>query len=364
MQVVINRNDLLEWLSVVEKAIPGRSSFVPVEGIYMGREGDSLTLCANDLEMAIRLFTRDVRGEGDGATILPKQFVQIAKQLPGDDVNITVKDDRAVIKSGSSEFKLNCIDADSFPMFDGSYVDKPYFEVEGQALKEMIAKTTFCAASDSGSASPVFRGVHVNSNDGVLTCMASDSYRLACYEKLEINFPDPLDVIVPGKLLAEVGRIVSDSDKIKVYIGNNELVFTVNDYAISARLLDGEYPDLKRAFPENPETKIKIDQQLFASTINRARLLANKQSEMISLSIADVLEIKSQSEVGQMNEELPIHVEGEPLEQLFINAKYLLEGVKAFDDKDLHIDFHGEFGAVVIKEDGFKYLALPIKKPK
>jgi DNA polymerase-3 subunit beta len=359
MQVTINRNDLLEWLSVVERAIPGKSSFAPVEGVYMSMEGDSLTFCANDLEMAIRLSTIDVKGDGAGATVLPKRFVQIAKQLPGDEVKITIKDDRAVIKSGSSKFKLNCMDAESFPIFDEGYVEKPSFNVEGQALKEMIGKTTFCVAGSP--ANPVFQGVYVSNHSGNIVCMASDTYRLACYKKMRVDCHESFEAIIPGKLLAEVGRIVSDSDKIKVYIGNNELVFTVNDYAISARLLDGKYPDLKRAFPENPETKIKIDQQLFASTINRARLLANKQSEMISLSIADVLEIKSQSEVGQMNEELPIHVEGEPLEQLFINAKYLLEGVKAFDDKDLHIDFHGETGPIIVKEAGFRYLVLPIK---
>lgn len=364
MQIVINRNELLDGLAVVEKAIPGRSSFAPVEGIYMSKEGDNLTLCANNLEMAIRLSTRGVKGEGEGATILPKQFVQIAKQLPGDEVKITVKNDRATIKNDKSEFKLNCMDAESFPVFDESYIDKPFFEVEGHALREMISKTTFCVAGSSSN--PVFGGVHISSNsNGVLTCMASDTYRLACYEKLDINFLDPLDVIVPGKLLAEVGRIVNDNDKVRIYVSKNELVFTVNDYVISTRLLDGKYPDLKQAFPTNPETKVIIDQQLFASTINRARLLANKQSEIISLSITDdVMAISSQSEIGKMNEELPIQIDGENLGQLLINAKYLLEGAKAFDSKELHVEFNGGLGAVVLKEDGFRYLALPIKKPE
>jgi len=362
MQVTIKRNNLLDWLSVVERAIPGKSSFAPVEGVYMSMEGGSLTFCANDLEMAIRLSTIDVKGDGAGATVLPKRFVQIAKQLPGDEVKITIKDDRAVIKSGSSKFKLNCMDAESFPIFDEGYVEKPSFNVEGQALKEMIGKTTFCVAGSP--ANPVFQGVYVSNHSGNIVCMASDTYRLACYKKMRVDYHESFEAIIPGKLLAGVGRIIGDNDIVKIYVGGGELVFTVNDYVISTRILDGKYPDLKQAFPKNPETKVVIDQQLFASTINRARILANKQSEMISLSISDVLTVESQSEVGKMNEELPIQVEGEPLDRLLINAKYLLEGVKAFDEKDLCIEFNGEFGAVVIKEDGFKYLALPIKKPE
>ncbi len=362
MQITINHNDLLEWLSVIERALPGKSSLTFLEGVYMSREGDNLILYTNDLEMAIRLSTRDIKGEGEGATVLPKQFVQIAKQLPGDEVKITVKDNRAVIKSGSSEFKLNCMGAEDFPVIDESYTEKPFFEVEGQALKEMIRKTTFCISTEVSRV--IFQGVHIGNHDGKIVCIASDTYRLAWHEKLQIDHHKPFAILIPGKLLAEVGRIVDDTDDVKIYIGNRELVFNVNDYTISIRLLDGKYPDMGHVFPKEPKTKVRIDQDLLTNTISRARILANKQSEMISLSISDVLAVESQSEVGKMNEELPIQIEGEPLNQLLINAKYLLEGVKAFDEKNLCIEFNGEFGAVVMKEDGFKYLALPIKKPK
>lgn len=360
MQIVIDRNNLLDWLSVVEKAIPGKTSFVPVEGVYMGVGSNSLTLCANDLELAIRLFTKDIEGDGDGATVLPKRFVQIAKQLPGKEVKITVKDDRAVIESGSSKFKLNCVDAESFPLIDESYTSKPFFEIEGQVLKEMITKTTFCVAGIN--ASPVFQGVYMSNGDGILTCMASDTYRLAWHRRLEVSSQEQFEILVPGRLLAEMGRIVEDNDSVKVYIAGNEIVFVVNDYTISARLLNGKYPDLEKAFPATANTGIKIDRQLLIGTVGRARILANKQNEMISLSIdGSALTVSSQGEVGEMREELSANVEGETLEQLFINAKYFLEGVKVFDNDELHINFHGETGAVVINEKDFRYLVLPIK---
>ena len=364
MQIKINRNDLLDKLSVVEKALPGKSHFAPVEGIYIKKESNTLSLCANNLEMFIRSVDENVTGEGEGATVLPKQFTQIVKQLPDSEVKITVKGNRAEIVSGNSKFKLNCLDAEEFPMFGEDYKDNPFIpfiEFEGKTLKDLIIKTTFCVANHAGN--PVFSGVlMVNNPDGEgFVCVASDTYRLAWYEKVKINADEPFKILVPGKLLAEVGKIIKDDDTVKVYITEKDLVFVVSEYVISIRLLEGRYPNLSHIFPKEAETKIKVNGHDFTDTLNRAELVAEGHNRLCSLSITDVLRVEAGSEIGKMNEELPVEVEGEPLEQILINAKYVLDGVKAFDE-DVNIEFNGMFGPVVMKEEGFKYLVLPIKK--
>ncbi len=225
----------------------------------------------------------------------------------------------------------------------------------------MIIKTTFCVANHAGN--PVFSGVlMVNNPDGEgFVCVASDTYRLAWYEKVKINADEPFKILVPGKLLAEVGKIIKDDDTVKVYITEKDLVFVVSEYVISIRLLEGRYPNLSHIFPKEAETKIKVNGHDFTDTLNRAELVAEGHNRLCSLSITDVLRVEAGSEIGKMNEELPVEVEGEPLEQILINAKYVLDGVKAFDE-DVNIEFNGMFGPVVMKEEGFKYLVLPIKK--
>ena len=359
MQIVINRNKLVENLSVLEMALPGRISFALIEGVYMNREGDSLTLCANDLEMAIKLSTRDAKGDGEGATVLPKKFVQIVKQLPDNEVKITIKDDKAVIESGKSRFKLNCIDADEFPVLDDGYMGNPSFEIEGRAIKVMIRKVAFCVSADIDR--PVFMGVHITNEEGVLSCMASDTYRLSWYKNLKIDYAEPFEILVPGALLTKVGKIVNDDDNVRVHIDSSELVFVTDDYVVSARLIDGKYPDLKKALPKNPETQIVINKQALSDAINRARLVIGKQHDAVTLSIADDFTIKAQSEIGKMSEELPIAFKGNKLERIILNARFLLEGVKAIDGDKIYIDFHDETGPAIIKETGFRYLVLPIK---
>lgn len=361
MLVVINKSELLDKLSLVERAIPGRANFALIDGIYVKMEGDSLTLCANNLEMAIKASTGLVNGEGGEAVIFPKRFIQIAKQLPGDKVEITVKDDRATVKSGNSVFKLNCINAEEFPLFDESYQEKPFFEVEGQALKEMFSKTAFCVAIDMNK--QIFQGVLMqNDAEEGLTCIATDTYRLSMYEELKIEYPEPFEIIVPGKLLNEVGKIIADNDIVRVYVDGKEIFFTTNDYKISCGLLNGKFPDLKNAFPKNAQTGVKVNKHDLSATIGRAMLLSEKGKSMVSLSIGEEeITVKTQSESGAMNESLPIGFKGETIEQVLINGRFLVEGMKAFDKDDLTIWFSGDTGPVVIGGKGFKHLMLPIK---
>lgn len=364
MKIRANCIDLLNKLSVVEKGLPTKTSIPAIEGIYIEKKGGNLTLCSNNLEMVVKTTfpVNEIGNEDEGATILPKKFIDIVKQLPDSEVEITLdKDNKAEIKSGKSKFNLNCMDAEEYPVFDENYEDKPFFELEGSLLKDMIKKTTFCVSNDVGK--PAFAGVLMSNNakEGFI-CVASDTYRLAWYEKLQINFTEHLRILVPGRLLAEVGRIVRDDDIVKAYIMEKNLVFIVNEYVISIRLLEEKYPDLSSVFPEGAETRFKINRRDLIQMLNRADLLVTGHSKACSLGITDVLKVEAGSEIGKMSEELSIDVEGGELEEVCINTRFMLDGLKVVDNENISIEFNGAFGPIVIKDEGFKYLVLPIKK--
>lgn len=360
MQIKTNRINLLDKLSVVGKAIPNKSHLPVAEGIYLQKEGDNFILCGNNLEMAIKAVDKGIEGKGEGAIVLPKKFIEIVKQLPDSEVEIAIEDDRAEIKSGKSKFSLNCLSAEDFPLFDEDYKNNPFIEFEGKVLKDLVRKTTFCISTDN--VRPAFRGV-LMSNDEIngFVCVSSDTYRLAYYDKVQVNFPESFKILVPGKLLTEVGRVIKDDDDVKMYIAERNIVFTVNDYEISLTLLQDQYPNFTKVFPAEAQTKIKVNKQDCMSMLSRAELLVPMNNKMFSLSITDVLKAEAKSEIGRMNEELFIEVEGESLDEILLNAKFVFDGVKVIDGEELNIEFNGAFGPVVIKEEGFKYLVLPIK---
>lgn len=358
MQFAIEQRALVDKLSIVERAIPGKVSMAILDSIYLGKEGDSITLRSNNLEMAINVSVEGVDGLGDGKTVLPKQFIQAVKQLPGPDINIQVEKNIVTAESGSAKFRLSCADADDFPVDSNDYAGMLNLKMKGSTLKNIVRKTAFCIADDI--ARPLFRGMLIQmDSDGKLLCYATDTYRLAKYESAK-GSPSlqPFGVIVPGRMLLDVAKIVDNEDIIDIYIAESNVTFIVNDCVISVRLVDGKFPNIDHVFPSEPKTQIAVERQAFINAMDRVRLISNN----VSLSIADsVMGIVSESDTGRMDEELPVTFEGEAIEKVIFNAKFWLEGAKAFDGDELRIKLHGDVGPAVIEEDNYKYLVLPIK---
>lgn len=359
MRIKVNRADLLDKIYVVGRALQGKSRIPSLDGIYISKQGDDLILCANNLEMAIKTVEKNINGEGEFAAVLPKNFMQVVRQLPDVDVEIAVQDNKAEIISGRSKFSLNCLsDADEFPLFNEDYKDNPVVALSGSVLKNLVRKTVFCVSS--GIYRVPFNGVLINNDGGSLVCMSSDTYRLARYE-VQANIPRTFKIIIPGKFLSEVGKIVKDEDFVKLYIGESNVVFVAGNYEVSIILLDGEYPDCEGVFPRKTQTKIKVKKLMFANMLNRANLLTPEGNKVLALSVNDKLRVEAANETGRMNEEIPVVTEGKPLEKILLNAQFLGDIVKVVDNEELSIEFNGAFGPAVIKDENFRYLVLPIK---
>lgn len=149
---------------------------------------------------------------------------------------------------------------------------------------------------------PVLTGVNWLIQDNELICTATDSHRLAVRKlKLEDDSENK-NVIIPGKALSELNKIMSDSDEeIDIFFASNQVLFKVGNVNFISRLLEGHYPDTTRLFPENYEIKLGLDNGEFYHAIDRASLLAREGgNNVIKLSTGnDVVELSSTSpEIG------------------------------------------------------------------
>jgi DNA polymerase-3 subunit beta len=200
---------------------------------------------------------------------------------------------------------------------------------------------------------------------------------LALYEKEYIieSGVKPFRLLVPGKVLIEIAKVIEDSgDEIKCYFEENELIICYKNFIFSSRLLSDRYPDLKNVFPASQSTTIWVNTEMMIKMVQRATLLSSGPSQMITLRIDDeLIKISAASELGIMNEELLLeNKKGENLDEIFLNAKYFLDFLRNFDDDVAHIEFNGSVGPCIFLQDKrkgdnpflYRYLVLPIKTEK
>ncbi|EHT3673722.1 DNA polymerase III subunit beta [Staphylococcus pseudintermedius] len=374
MEFSIQRDYFITQLNDTLKAISPRATLPILTGIKIDATNEGIVLTGSDSEISIEItIPNQVDGQEiinvvePGSVVLPGRFfVDIIKKLPGKEVKLSTNEQfQTLITSAHSEFNLSGLDPDQYPLLPQVSSDDA-LQLPVKVLKNIIAQTNF--AVSTSETRPVLTGVNWLIQQNELLCTATDSHRLAVRKlKLEEEIEDK-NVIIPGKALAELNKIMTDSeDHIDIFFASNQVLFRVGNVNFISRLLEGHYPDTSRLFPENYEIKLGLNNSDFYHAIDRASLLAREGgNNVIRLSTGDTqIELSSTSpEIGTVKEEVTANdVEGGNLKISF-NSKYMMDALKAIDNEEVEVEFFGTMKPFILKpkdDDTVTQLILPIR---
>jgi DNA polymerase-3 subunit beta len=201
--------------------------------------------------------------------------------------------------------------------------------------------------------------------NSVLRIAALDGHRIALRTvKLE-GTPDDEKIIVPGKTLQEVARILgSDADKtVNLYFTKNHLMFEFDDTLVVTQLIEGEYFRIQQMINCDYETKVVVNKEEFAGAIDRSTTMIRETGRKpIALKIGDdMMEVTANTELGRMSDKIPVTVEGEDL-LIGFNPKFLLDALRVIPDETVTMYFSGSKRPLFIRDDesSYLYLILPV----
>ena len=220
MKITCNTSILADACNIVQRGVSQKSTIPATEGIFMQAKNSRLTLSGYDLEVGITTVI-DCSVEQEGSIVLNSHLLcDILRRLPNDLVSIEIDEHNLCkIHSGDSEFSLIGIPADDYPELPTVSGGFP-FAIKKSILKEMIRQTIFAVSLQESR--PLLTGINIKINGNVLECVATDSYRLAKKTIMLDNVhPENIDIVIPGKNLMELSKIITFS--------NNHLVFVINN---------------------------------------------------------------------------------------------------------------------------------------
>lgn len=371
MEFTIRRDYFIAQLNDTLKAISPRTTLPILTGIKIEVKNNEVILTGSDSEISIEItIPKQVDGEDiievaeTGSVVLPGRFfVDIIKKLPGKEVKLSTNEQfQTLITSGHSEFNLSGLDPDQYPLLPQVSRDDA-IQLSVKVLKNVIAQTNF--AVSTSETRPVLTGVNWLIQDSELICTATDSHRLAVRKVALEDESENKNVIIPGKALSELNKIMTDSEEeIDIFFASNQVLFKVGNVNFISRLLEGHYPDTSRLFPENYEIKLGINNGEFYHAIDRASLLAREGgNNVIKLSTGnELVELSSTSpEIGTVNEDVKAsNVDGGNLKISF-NSKYMMDALKAIDNDEVEIEFFGTMKPFILKpkdDDSVTQLSL------
>ena len=376
MRFIIQRDSLLQSVQDVMKAVTSRTTIPILTGIKIVANEEGVTLTGSDSDISIESFIpKEEAGDEiveikqPGSIVLQARFFsEIVKKLPTDSVEIEVHNNlQTVIRSGRSEFNLNGLDADEYPHLP-QISEEHVFKIPTDLLKGLIRQTVFSVSTSETR--PILTGVNWKVENNELTCIATDSHRLALRKaRLEAENTGSYNVVIPGKSLTELSKILDDgSDAVDIVITENQVLFKAKHLLFFSRLLEGNYPDTARLIPNESKTDVVVNTKEFLHAIDRASLLAREgRNNVVKFSTIEggAIEVSSNTpEIGTVVEEIQSQsIDGEELKISF-SAKYMMDALKALEGTEIQISFTGAMRPFVIRplhDDSILQLILPVR---
>jgi DNA polymerase-3 subunit beta len=364
MKIVCSQDDLLGRLQIAARGVSQRSTVQILSGVLVRAEAQGpVELAATDMELSVRV-TVPAQVHEPGSTVLPgRLLLEIVRALPQSEVTIEQTPGTGAVRiaCGSSEYSLHAQGAEDFPHLPEA--SGPSFTLERESFVSTINYVARAASRDESR--PVLTGILVEFGDGRVTMAATDSYRLSVKEAVVPGSGGDAQAIVPARALVELGRIAAavDADSIQVSIGENQILFGVEGVWLSARRIDGQFPNYRQLLPQAFEHEIPAARSELLDVVRRTALMAQRTLPLRLAFEPGKLTISAQTQdVGEARESIPVDFHGEPLEIGF-NAEFLRDGIESVEGDTVRLKLISPLRPGLVQgEDGsFSYLIMPIR---
>ncbi|RHB38067.1 DNA polymerase III subunit beta [Dorea formicigenerans] len=363
MKIVCNKSDLVKGVNIVSKAVPGKTTMPILECILIDATTDIIKLTANDMELGIQTEIAGEIIDRGMIAIDAKIFSEIVRKLPDNEVSIET-DDRlqTTIVCEKAKFDISGKPGNEFAYLPIIEKDDS-ISISQFTLKEVIRQTIFSIADTESN--KLMTGELFEIKDNVLRVASLDGHRISI-RKIELKNPvSDYKMVVPGKTLIEISKILSGEAESMVEISytNNHIVFEFDNTIVVSRLIEGEYFKIDQMLSSDYDTKVRINKKEFLNCIDRATLLIKEgDKKPIIIDIQDeMMELKIKSQIGSMNEEIMISKDGKDL-LIGFNPKFLIDALRVIDDEEVTLYLMNAKAPCFIKDEteSYIYLILPV----
>ncbi|MBR2561161.1 MAG: DNA polymerase III subunit beta [Eubacterium sp.] len=359
MKLMFMQADLAESVNIVMKAVPSRTTMPILECIMIDASGAEIRFTANDMELGIETVVKGTIEEKGKIALDAKILSDIVRKLPNSLVTIETNDrNMATISCEKAKFDIPGRDAEEFAMLPMVEKDES-ITISQFSLREIIRQTLFSIAPNENN--KLMTGELFEVRDGVLKVVALDGHRIAIRNLELAGSCSDQKVVVPGKTLSEISKILSGEmdDQVQIFFSENYMLFEFARTIVLSRLIDGEYFRIDQMLSTDYETKVVMNRQAFINSIDRATLLVRESDKMpVILEISDdVMDLQINTTLGSMDEETSIEKFGKDI-VIGFNPKFLLDALRVIEDEEVSLYFVNAKAPCFIRDDDGKYIYL------
>lgn len=363
MKINCPKQSLMNGINIVSKAVSTKSTMSNLQCILIEASLNDVKLIANDIDLGIETIIEGEVKEPGRVALDAKLFSEIIRKLPDSDVLIeTNANSQASIRCERSNFNIPGTSGEDFNYLPEVQKEK-HITLSQFSLKEIIRQTIFSISDQENT--KIMTGELFEVNGDQLKVVSLDGHRISIRRiTLKESF-DSFKVIIPGKTLIEVSKILNGGteDDVDVYVTDKHILFEYDNTKVVSRLLEGEFYKIDQMLSNDYETKFIVNKKEFSNCIDRASLFikeSDKKPIILNIENSSIY-MRINTAMGSMNEELEIKKEGKDL-KIGFNPKFLMDALRVIDDEEISIYMMNAKSPCFIRneDNSYIYLILPV----
>ena len=369
MELVARKADLVRELQFFQQIVERKNTIPILANVLIEATGNEITLLATDLEVTLRSRAEAAVSRHGAVTLPAKKLYEVVRALPDGDVNLETEKGGTGVKVSGGQFssRMPTLPREDFP----TITEPPGTSksvIKGSALAQMIAKTQFAITGEDTRY--YLNGALFVLKPDQMTFVATDGHRLALVhaDRESTSKGEEVKAILPRKALAELGRLLADTDAdVNYERGENHLFFEIGPRLLMSRMIDGQFPAYEKVVPKSNDKHVEFERDRLMNAVRRVALLSNERSRAVKFVLdKSKVEVTSSSpEFGEAREPLPIEYSGPPITICF-NAQYVLDFLGVVETEVVALELKDEVSQAVMKPVGvqgydYTYVIMPMR---
>ncbi len=344
MKFVISSTALLSHLQAISRVISTKNTLPILDNFLFQLEENELKITASDLETTL-ITTIKLENVTDGGSIaIPARILtDTLKEFPDQPLTFDINTETfgVVITTENGKYNVVGQNGDDFPQMPTIKDDKKTsIQLPAELLLTGITKTLFATADDE--LRPVMNGIYIELFTDSMTFVASDAHKLVRYRRMDVKAEDESNFILPKKPASLLKAILpKEENEVTVEFDDKNALFTLSNYTLVSRLVEGNYPSYNSVIPSNNPNKLTVDRLELYNALKRVALFSNQASNLVKLEMKSSQMNVSAQDIDfsiSANERLNCQYEGDEMEIGF-KSSFLIEILSNLASTDVLAEF-------------------------
>lgn len=364
MKIITPKEKLVRAVQFAERLV-GKKESLPVLSCILIEADATCTIRATNLEAGVVVQVPcDIKEKGTVA-VPAGIFSQTIRAISGDTVTLTLEEGNVRVESRGTKTLIKAVAHDEFPPLGGS--DAHGVSISREGLAKGIQAVLYAASPSM--IRPELGSVLVRLQENGLTCVATDSFRLAEKSVRGTNTGDAVDILLPLKHATELVHVLDklEGETVSLVGDDSQLTVAGDGVRFVSRIVDGNFPNYKDIVPKDAITTATLLKSDLAEMLKKARVFSGAESQ-VGLHLYPSKKLFSataqNAAVGEMSDELEAALSGEDLDINF-HIGYLGDCLSSIQSDSITLSFAGIGRPLVIRgvSDGsFFYLVMPLNR--